>query len=231
MIKIEHLTKKYGEKVAVKDLSLTVEDGDLFAFCGLNGAGKSTTIKSIVGINKIDKGEIFVDGKSVKNDAMDVKKIIAYVPDTPQVYPYMKGIDYVKFILAIYGEPFNEKEMLDLANQLEISNDLNTLVSNYSHGMQQKIVLLAAFLHHPRVLILDEPFVGLDPKATHFLKEKMKEYVKEGNTIFFSTHVLEVAEKLCNKVAIISQGELKAVGTMAEVKGNKSLEEVFLSVN
>lgn len=231
MIKIEHLTKKYGNKVAVNDLSLTIEDGDLFAFCGLNGAGKSTTIKSIVGINKIDEGEIFVDGLSMKANAQEAKKIMAFVSDTPEVYSYMKGIDYVKFIMAIYQCPLNEQEMFDFAKELEIDGALNSLVSTYSHGMQQKIILLAAFLHHPKVLILDEPFVGLDPKATHVLKEKMKAHVKEGNTIFFSTHVLEVAEKLCNKVAIIKDGVLQACGTMAEVKGNKSLEEVFLGVN
>jgi len=231
MIQIKNLTKKYGDKVAVKNLSLNVEKGDLFAFVGLNGAGKSTTIKAIVGINKVDEGDILIDGVSIKQDPMRAKEMIAYVPDTPEVYSYMKGIDYIKFILSIYQTPFNEVEMLELAKALELDGALNSLVSSYSHGMQQKIVILAAFLHHPKLLILDEPFVGLDPKATHFLKEKMKEYTKEGNTIFFSTHVLEVAEKLCNKVAIIKKGELVASGLMNEVKGKKSLEDVFLGIS
>ena len=209
MIQIENFSKSYVKGVkAVDDISLTIEDGDLFAFVGLNGAGKSTTIKALMGILPFEEGKILVDGKDIKNNSIEVKKIMAYVPDNPEVYAFMKGIDYLKFILSIYGVKYNEKEVEDFAKELGIYNALGDLVSSYSHGMKQKIVLLAAFIHHPKILILDEPFVGLDPKATHILKEKMKSYVSEGNTIFFSTHVLEVAEKLCNKVAIIKQRKL-----------------------
>jgi len=232
MIKINNLVKSYdGVKNAVDCISFEVEQGDIFAFVGLNGAGKSTTIKCIVGIQDFNEGEIFVNNKSIKSDPIGVKKDIAFVSDSPEVYSYMKGIDYIKFIMAIYGKEFDEAKMLELAEKLEIDSALNNLVSSYSHGMKQKIVLLAAFLHEPKVLILDEPFVGLDPKATHFLKEKMKEYASQGNTIFFSTHVLEVAEKLCNKVAIIKEGKLVEVGTMEDVTKHASLEDTFLGIN
>ena len=231
MIQIENFSKSYVKGVkAVDDISLTIEDGDLFAFVGLNGAGKSTTIKALMGILPFEEGKILVDGKDIKNNSIEVKKIMAYVPDNPEVYAFMKGIDYLKFILSIYGVKYNEKEVEDFAKELGIYNALGDLVSSYSHGMKQKIVLLAAFIHHPKILILDEPFVGLDPKATHILKEKMKSYVSEGNTIFFSTHVLEVAEKLCNKVAIIKQGKLVASGKMEDVVADSSLEDVFLEI-
>ncbi len=231
MIKFENFSKSYVKGIkAVDNLSLDVEDGDLFAFVGLNGAGKSTTIKSLVGILPYEEGIISVDGVDIKSDPIAIKKKMAYVPDNPEVYAFMKGIDYIKFIMSIYGVEFNEKEMEDFSKELGIYNELGDLVSSYSHGMKQKIVLLAAFLHHPKILILDEPFVGLDPKATHILKEKMKKYTEEGNTIFFSTHVLEVAEKLCNKVAIINQGKLVASGKMEDVIHDSSLENVFLEI-
>lgn len=231
MIEIKNFSKSYvkGAK-AVDDLSLTISDGDLCAFVGLNGAGKSTTIKALMGILPFEEGEILVDGKNIKSNPVEIKKQMAYVPDNPEVYAFMKGIDYIKFILSIYGTPFDEKEMEDFAKELGIYNALGDLVSSYSHGMKQKIVLLAAFLHHPKILVLDEPFVGLDPKATHILKEKMKSYTEAGNTIFFSTHVLEVAEKLCNKVAIIKTGKLVASGTMEDVIKDNSLENVFLEI-
>ena len=231
MIEIKNFSKSYvkGTK-AVDDLSLTISDGDLCAFVGLNGAGKSTTIKALMGILPFEEGEILVDGKNIKSNPVEIKKQMAYVPDNPEVYAFMKGIDYIKFILSIYGTLFDEKEMEDFAKELGIYNALGDLVSSYSHGMKQKIVLLAAFLHHPKILVLDEPFVGLDPKATHILKEKMKSYTEAGNTIFFSTHVLEVAEKLCNKVAIINKGKLVASGTMEDVIKDNSLENVFLEI-
>jgi ABC-2 type transport system ATP-binding protein len=231
MIEIKNFSKTYVKGVkAVDNLSLTIEDGDLCAFVGLNGAGKSTTIKALMGILPFEEGEIIVDGKNIKSNPVEIKKEMAYVPDNPEVYAFMKGIDYIKFILSIYGTPFDEKEMEDFAKELGIYNALGDLVSSYSHGMKQKIVLLAAFLHHPKILILDEPFVGLDPKATHLLKEKMKDYTAKGNTIFFSTHVLEVAEKLCNKVAIIKKGKLVASGNMEDVIKDNSLEDVFLEI-
>lgn len=229
MIEIEHFSKSYVKGVkAVDDLTLTIEDGDLYAFVGLNGAGKSTTIKALMGILPFEEGKIFVNGKDIKTNAIEIKKEMAYIPDNPEVYSFMKGIDYIKFILAIYGTKFDQKEVETLAKELEIYNNLGDLVSSYSHGMKQKIVLLAAFLHHPKILVLDEPFVGLDPRATHILKEKMKSYTEAGNTIFFSTHVLEVAEKLCNKVAIIKKGKLVAAGLMENITKEGSLEDVFL---
>lgn len=232
MIQIENFSKTYAGKIkAVDKLNLEIEDGDLFAFVGLNGAGKSTTIKALVGILPFEEGTIKVDGIDIKSDPINVKKTLAYVPDNPEVYSFMKGIDYIKFMLSIYGVPYNQEETESLAKELEIYNALGDLVSSYSHGMKQKIVLLAAFLHHPKTLVLDEPFVGLDPKATHILKEKMKKYTEEGNTIFFSTHVLEVAEKLCNKVAIIKEGKLIKAGDMATVIKDSSLENVFLNIN
>lgn len=232
MIQIENFSKSYIKgKKAVDGLSLAIEDGDLFAFVGLNGAGKSTTIKSLVGILPFENGKIIVNGMDIKEKAIEAKKIMAYVPDNPDVYAFMKGIDYIKFILSVYGTKFDEKETEEFAKELGIYNSLGDLVSSYSHGMKQKIVLLAAFLHHPKILVLDEPFVGLDPKASHILKEKMKKYTEEGNTIFFSTHVLEVAEKLCNKVAIIKNGKLVKVGNMEDVIKDTSLEDVFLEIN
>ena len=231
MIEIKNFSKSYikGTK-AVDDLSLTISDGDLCAFVGLNGAGKSTTIKALMGILPFEEGEILVDGKNIKSNPVEIKKQMAYVPDNPEVYAFMKGIDYIKFILSIYGTPFDEKEMEDFAKELGIYNALGDLVSSYSHGMKQKIVLLAAFLHHPKILVLDEPFVGLDPKATHTLKEIMKEKCDEGCAFFFSTHILEVAEKLCNKIAIIKDGKIIVSGEMKKIIKDKSLEDIFMEL-
>ena len=229
MIEIVNFSKSYvKEKKAVDNISLKVEKGDIFAFVGLNGAGKSTTIKAIMGVLPFNEGDILIDGVSILKDPIGCKLKMAYVPDNPEVYAYMRGIDYVKFVLSIYRTKFIEEEMLELARELDIVDALANPVSSYSHGMKQKLLLLAAFLHKPKVLILDEPFVGLDPKATHLLKEKMKKFADEGGSIFFSTHILEVAEKLCNKVAIIKNGKIVACGNMEEVIGNRSLVEVFL---
>ena len=229
MILIQNFSKTYDKtKKAVDDITLKIERGDIFAFVGLNGAGKSTTIKALTGVLSFEEGEIYIDGKSIKEKPVECKSIMAYVPDNPEIYAYMRGIDYVKFILSIYNVKYDEKETETLAKELDIYNALGDLVSSYSHGMKQKIVLLAAFLHHPKILVLDEPFVGLDPKATHILKEKMKAFALQGNVIFFSTHILEVAEKLCNKVAIIKNGKLVANGTMEEVIGDSNLVDVFL---
>lgn len=232
MLEIVNFSKSYVEgKKAVDEVSLKVEKGDIFAFVGLNGAGKSTTLKAIMGVLPFSEGDILIDGVSILKDPIGCKLKMAYVPDNPEVYAYMRGIDYIKFILSIYRTKFDEKEMLNLAKELDIVDALANPVSSYSHGMKQKLLLLAAFLHKPKLFILDEPFVGLDPKATHILKEKMKKFASEGGSIFFSTHILEVAEKLCNKVAIIKEGKLVANGKMEDVIGDSSLVEVFLGEN
>lgn len=230
MLKIEHFGKKFGNKTAVDDISLEVSSGDICAFIGHNGAGKTTTIKAIVGINKIDQGDIFVDGVSVRNNPIECKKMIAYVPDNPDIYPSLTGIQYINLIADIFK--VDKVSRAELTNKysamFEMSFELNNPISSYSHGMRQKLVLIASLVHSPKLLILDEPFVGLDPKASFVLKNIMQEFVSSGKAIFFSTHVLEVAEKLCNKVAIIKNGKLIACGTMDEIKQNKSLESVFL---
>lgn len=232
MLEIVNFSKSYVEgRKAVDEVSLKVEKGDIFAFVGLNGAGKSTTLKAIMGVLPFSEGDILIDGVSILKDPIGCKLKMAYVPDNPEVYAYMRGIDYIKFILSIYRTKFDEKEMLNLAKELDIVDALANPVSSYSHGMKQKLLLLAAFLHKPKLFILDEPFVGLDPKATHILKEKMKKFASEGGSIFFSTHILEVAEKLCNKVAIIKEGKLVANGKMEDVIGDSSLVEVFLGEN
>lgn len=232
MIEIKNYSKSYvPTKKAVDNINLTVEDGDIYGFVGLNGAGKSTTIKSIVGILDFEEGDILINGKSVKAEPIACKSDIAYVADNPDVYGFMKGYEFVKFILAIYNKPFDEARMMQLAEELEIEKALADPISTYSHGMKQKIVLLASFLHDPKVFILDEPFVGLDPKATFILKEKMRSLSETGVCFFFSTHVLEVAEKLCNKVAIIKEGKLISSGKMEEVIGDKSLEDIFLGLS
>lgn len=232
MVQITNLTKSYnGKKNAIEDINLEINDGDIFGFVGLNGAGKSTTIKCLVGILDYDKGDIQINGKSAVKQAVECKAEMAYVSDTPAVYAYMRGIDYIKFILSIYNKKVDNEKIIELAKAFEMDTVLNNLVSSYSHGMQQKIVLLAAFLHEPKLLVLDEPFVGLDPKATHMLRDMMKEYAEKGNIIFFSTHVLEVAEKLCNKVAIIKEGKIVTSGTMEEITQDSSLEDFFLEVN
>ena len=232
MLKIEHLTKKYGETKAVDDLSLNIAPGEIYGFIGHNGAGKTTTLKSVVGILKFDEGEITVDGISVKENPVEAKKRIAYIPDNPDLYEFMTGIKYLNFISDIFGVGAEERQerIHKYADAFELTDDLAQHINAYSHGMKQKLAIISALIHEPKLLIMDEPFVGLDPKAAHTLKEIMREMCREGGAIFFSTHVLEVAEKLCDKVAIIKDGKLLRSGTMEEVKGDNSLEGVFLDL-
>ena len=232
MLRIEHLTKKYGEKKAVDDLSLHIENGEIYGFIGHNGAGKTTTIKSVVGILDFDEGEIFIDGKSVKKDSLECKRVIAYIPDNPDLYEFMSGLQYLNFISDIFGvEEKDRKERIEkYSTAFEIKEDLASPISSYSHGMKQKLAIISALVHDPKLIIMDEPFVGLDPIASHLLKDIMREKCNEGGAIFFSTHVLEVAEKLCDKIAIIKGGKLIKSGTMEEVKGDSSLESVFLEL-
>lgn len=233
MLKIEHYTKIYGSnKKAVDDLCLTVEAGDLFAFIGHNGAGKTTTIRSAVGALDFDEGDILIDGLSIQKDPIACKKKMAYIPDNPDIYEYLTGIQYLNFIGDIYEvEPnIRDERIKKYAQMFEITSNLGDGVGSYSHGMKQKLVMISALLHQPKLLVLDEPFVGLDPLAAHTLKQIMHELCEQGSAIFFSTHVLDVAEKLCNKIAIIKDGKLIASGTMEEVKGNDSLENVFLEL-
>ena len=232
MLKIEHLTKNYGEKKAVDDLSLHILPGEIFGFIGHNGAGKSTTIKSAVGILKFDEGTITICGKNIKDYPVACKKDLAYIPDNPDLYEFMSGIKYLNFIADIFAIPADvrQEKIRKYADLFELTQDLGQPVSAYSHGMKQKLAVVSAWLHDPKLIVMDEPFVGLDPKASHLLKEMMREHCDNGGAIFFSTHVLEVAEKLCDKVAIIKQGRLVREGTMEEVKGDESLEEVFLEL-
>ena len=232
MLKIEHLTKTYGEKKAVDDLTLHIAPGEIYGFIGHNGAGKTTTLKSVVGILQFDEGEILIDGKSIRTAPLDCKRDIAYIPDNPDLYDYMSGIKYLNFVADIFGvSAADRKERIRKYSELfELTADLAQPIAAYSHGMKQKLAIIAAWLHSPKLIIMDEPFVGLDPKASHLLKGMMREVCDEGGAIFFSTHVLEVAEKLCDKVAIIKGGRLVRSGTMEEVKGDDSLEEVFLEL-
>ena len=232
MLKIEHLTKEYGEKKAVDDLSLEIESGEIYGFIGHNGAGKTTTLKSVVGILKFDAGEIYIDGESVQAAPLACKKKIAYIPDNLDLYEFMSGIKYLIFIADVYGVGANQRQekIRKYADLFEITADLAQPIAAYSHGMKQKLAIISAWLHDPKLIIMDEPFVGLDPKAAHILKGMMRELCDEGGAIFFSTHVLEVAEKLCDKVAIIKGGKLIRCGTMEEVKGDDSLEDVFLEL-
>ncbi|SEM36309.1 ABC-2 type transport system ATP-binding protein [Butyrivibrio sp. ob235] len=232
MLKIEHLTKTYGDKKAVDDVTLHIKAGEIFGFIGHNGAGKSTTLKSAVGILRFDEGKIFIDGKSIMDDPIGCKKEMAYIPDNPDMYEFMSGIKYLNFIADVYGISSSERneKIHKYADIFEITQDLGMPISSYSHGMKQKLALISAWMHEPKLIIMDEPFVGLDPKASHLLKEMMREHCDNGGAIFFSTHVLEVAEKLCDKVAIINHGKLVKVGTMDDVKGDDSLEEVFLEL-
>lgn len=232
MLKIEHLTKTFGEKKAVDDLTLHIAPGEIYGFIGHNGAGKTTTLRSIAGIQQFDQGEILIHGLSIKTDPLECKRQMAYIPDNPDLYEYMSGIKYLNFIADIFGvSPQDRQERIrDYADRFELTQDLAQPVAAYSHGMKQKLAIISAWLHAPRLILMDEPFVGLDPKAAHLLKEMMREVCDEGGAIFFSTHVLEVAEKLCDKVAIIKQGQLIRSGTMEEVKGDDSLEEVFLEL-
>ena len=232
MLKIEHLTKAYGEKKAVDDLNLHIAPGEVYGFIGHNGAGKTTTLKSVVGILQFDAGEIIIDGISIKENPLECKRRFAYIPDNPDLYDYMTGIKYLNFIADIFGVGANERQarIRKYADTFELTADLAQPIAAYSHGMKQKLAIIAAWLHEPKLILMDEPFVGLDPKASHLLKKMMREVCDEGGAIFFSTHVLEVAEKLCDKVAIIKSGRLIRSGTMEEVKGDESLEDVFLEL-
>lgn len=233
MLEIRNLTKIYGgAKTAVERLSLNVKVGDIYGFIGHNGAGKTTTIKCIVGICDFEQGEIWVDGKNVKKDSPACKKVIAYIPDNPELYEYLTGIQYLNFVADIYQVSGKERELRIKreAEDFGLYQALGDLISTYSHGMKQKLAIIGALIHEPRLLILDEPFVGLDPEASLILKNKMHTFCERGNAIFFSTHVLEVAEKLCNRIAVISEGHLVAEGEVAELTGDKSLEEVFMEV-
>ena len=232
MLTIQHLTKRYGEKKAVDDLSLHIAPGEIYGFIGHNGAGKTTTLKSVVGILQFDEGEITIDGHSVKADPLACKRELAYIPDNPDLYDFMTGIKYLNFVADIFGVGAAERQarIRRYADAFELTDDLAQPIAAYSHGMKQKLAIIAAWLHQPRLIIMDEPFVGLDPKASHLLKGMMREVCDNGGAIFFSTHVLEVAEKLCDKVAIIKGGKLIRSGTMEEVKGDDSLEEVFLEL-
>ena len=232
MIEIKNVTKKYGDIPAIKNITFDVNDGEIFAFIGHNGAGKTTLIKSIVGIHKFDEGDILINGKSIKDDPIACKKEMAFVPDNPELYEQMKAIDFIDFICDMYEVPqdIREKNIKKYAKMFEIEEKLNDTIDSFSHGMKQKIALISALAHDPKVLIMDEPFVGLDPKAVFDVKEIMNEMIKEGKIIFFSTHILDVAEKLCSRVGIIKKGELVKVGSMEEIKGDESLEKVFLEL-
>ncbi len=233
MLKIENLTKTYpGGKVGVDDLTLEVKAGEIYGFIGHNGAGKTTTIKAIAGLHQFEKGTITIDGISIKDDPIAAKSIIAYIPDNPELYDNLSGMQYLNFVADIFrvSKKDRKAKIESLAAQLEILDALNNQIASYSHGMKQKLAIIGAFVHDPKLLIMDEPFVGLDPKAAFTVKNMMREFCSKGSAIFFSTHVLEVAEKLCDKIAIIKSGKLIAAGTMEEVKGNASLEEVFLEI-
>ena len=232
MLYIEHLTKTFGEKKAVDDLSLHIAPGEIYGFIGHNGAGKTTTLKSVVGIQQFDSGEITIGGTSIQKDPLTCKKQIAYIPDNPDLYDFMTGIKYLNFIADIFGVSSEVRQVRIRKNAelFELTDDLAQPIAAYSHGMKQKLAIISAWLHDPKLIIMDEPFVGLDPKASHLLKGMMREVCDQGGAIFFSTHVLEVAEKLCDKVAIIKGGKLIRSGTMEEVKGDDSLEEVFLEL-
>lgn len=232
MLQIEHLTKTYGEKKAVGDLSLHILPGEIYGFIGHNGAGKTTTLKSVAGILRFDAGEIRIGGTSIRTDPLACKRKLAYIPDNPDLYDYMTGIQYLNFIANIFGVSAADRQVRirELAERFELTNDLAQPIAAYSHGMKQKLAIISAWLHAPQLVVMDEPFVGLDPKAAHLLKGMMRELCDRGGAIFFSTHVLEVAEKLCDKVAILRAGKLIRSGTMDEVKGDDSLEEVFLEL-
>lgn len=232
MLKIENLTKAYGEKKAVDNLSLHIEKGEIYGFIGHNGAGKTTTIKACCGIMDFDEGEIYINNISVKEKPMECKKILAYIPDNPDLYEFLTGIEYLNFIADVYGvdKETRETKISEYADKFGLTENLSAQISSYSHGMKQKLAIISAFIHSPQLIIMDEPFVGLDPKASHTIKLMMREHCDRGGAIFFSTHVLEVAEKLCDKIAIIKDGKLVTAGTMDEVKGNTTLEDVFLDL-
>ncbi len=232
MLRIEGLTKTYGNKKAVDNLTLHIQKGEIYGFIGHNGAGKTTTLKSCAGILRFDQGEITIDGHSVKDDPIGCKKRIAYIPDNPDLYEFLSGIQYLNFIADVYGVSKTEREerIHQYATLFELTDDLAQPVNAYSHGMKQKLVLISALIHTPKLMIMDEPFVGLDPIASHALKSIMREICNDGGAIFFSTHVLEVAEKLCDKIAIIKEGRLITAGPTNEVRGSGSLENMFLEL-
>ena len=232
MIEIKNVTKKYGNKKAVDNISFNINDGDIFAFIGHNGAGKTTLIKAMVGIHDFEDGDILIDGKSIKKDPIACKKKMAFVPDNPETYEHMKAIDYINFICDMYevDQKTREKNIKKYAKLFDMENKLNDTIDSYSHGMKQKIVLISALAHDPKILIMDEPFVGLDPKAVFDIKEVLQEMVSEGKIVFYSTHILDVAEKLCSRVAIIKEGKLVKCGDMKSIKGDKSLEKVFMEL-
>ena len=232
MIEIKNVTKKYGDKIAVNNVSFNVEDGEIFAFIGHNGAGKTTLIKSIVGIHDFDEGDILIDGINIKDNPVECKKLMAFVPDNPEPYEHMKAIDYINFICDMYeiDKETRTKIIKKYAKLFDMEDKLNDTIDSYSHGMKQKIVLISALAHNPRILIMDEPFVGLDPKAVFDIKEVLNEMIKEKKIVFYSTHILDVAEKLCSRVAIIKKGKLIKSGSMKEIKGDKSLEKVFMEL-
>lgn len=233
MLNINNFSKVYkGNKRAVDNISLEVKEGEIFGFIGHNGAGKTTTIKSIVGINEFDEGDILINGMSIKDNPIECKKIMAYIPDNPDLYESLTAIQYLNFVADVYGVSETQREELikKYGDAFEITNNLGSLISSYSHGMKQKLAIISALIHKPKLLVLDEPFVGLDPKASHTLKGIMKEICEEGASIFFSSHVLEVVEKLCGRIAIIKDGKIAAYGTVEEVKGTSSLEDVFMEL-
>lgn len=233
MLKIEHLTKTYPNgKKAVDDLSLSIREGDIYGFIGANGAGKTSTIKAVVGIHEFDQGEIYINGKSIRTDPLQCKKVLAYIPDNPDLYEHLTGYQYINFIADIYDVELSERkqQIEKYAELFEMSSSLGNVIASYSHGMKQRTAIIAALVHRPKLLILDEPFVGLDPKGAWHLKQTMQELVQNGSAIFFSTHVLDVAEKLCNKIAIIKRGELITSGNIETIRGNDSLESVFMEV-
>lgn len=232
MLQINHLTKTYGEKKAVTDLNLHIMPGEIYGFIGHNGAGKTTTLKAAAGILQFDSGEIYINGISIKENPIECKKNMAYIPDNPDLYEFMTGMQYLNFIADVFGIPANirNERIHKYADMFELASDLSQSVSGYSHGMKQKLAVISALIHEPKLILMDEPFVGLDPRSTYLLKELMHESCKLGTAIFFSTHVLDVAEKLCDKVAIIKGGQLIKFGTMEDVKGDASLEEVFLEL-
>ena len=232
MIEIKNVRKKYGEKYALDKVSFDVKEGEIFAFIGHNGAGKTTLIKAMCGILDFDEGKILINKKSIQDDPIACKKIMAYVPDDPALYEDMKAIDYINFVCDMYDVPteVRERNILKYAKMFGMENELSNVIKSFSHGMKQKVALIAALSHEPKVLVMDEPFVGLDPKAIFDMKEVMKRIAKQGGTIFFSTHILDVAEKLCDRVAIVKQGKIVKVGGMKEIRGDKSLEKVFLEL-
>ena len=232
MLKIENLTKTYGQKKAVDNLSLEIENGHIYGFIGHNGAGKTTTLKSIAGIMEFDQGNIYIDNKSIKEEPLACKKVMAYIPDNPDLYEYLTGIKYLNFIADVYGVSQAERtdRIKKYGDMFELTDSLGEPISAYSHGMKQKLAVISALIHEPKLIIMDEPFVGLDPKASHLLKGLMRDLCDRGGAIFFSTHVLEVAEKLCDKIAIIKAGKLVVSGNTQDVSGDDSLEEVFLEL-